>query len=125
MSTKVTLAFGPTFHLYRALDDDHLYLESDGQVARIPLPVWEVMRRSAGVDLSLADLDDEQLRLFAEQVVAVGREVYGQDDPSILATPADAQIAEELAILTAARTRQREILAAIAELERLNRRREA
>jgi hypothetical protein len=121
MTTKITIAFGPDFHFYHEVaDDDHVYLEVDGQVVRIPLPVWAVIRRSTAVDLALADLSDEQLRRFAEQVMTVGRETFGMDDPSILDTPAAEQIAEELAILT--RERQREILAPIAELERLNRR---
>ena len=123
MTTKITIAFGPHFHFYQDVQDDaHVYLEIDGQVVRIPLPVWAYIRRAAGVDLSLADLSDAQLQLMAEQVVAVGREAWGADDPTILETPAAAQIAQELAILTTARERQRKVQQAIAELDRLNRR---
>ena len=123
MTTNITIAFGPDFHFYHEVDDDdHVYLALDGQLVRIPVHVWAVIRQSPAVDHSLADLDDAQLRLFAEQVVAVGRETWGADDPTILETPAAEQIAQELAILTVERARQQAIQQAIAALEALNRR---
>ncbi len=123
MTTKLTLAFGPQFHLYHAArDDDQVYLELSGVtvvlttrcvVVPIPIPVWEVIRQYPGVDLSLAELSDAALRRVAEQQVATGG--------GLADVPREAQIARELATLKAQREQQRRIRQAIQALERLNR----
>src|SRR5262249_51131780 len=71
MSSKESIARGPGFHLYtEPRDDDNVYLELEGvpydvtynpSVASIAIPVWEVIRHFAAIDLSWADKDDAQI----------------------------------------------------------------
>ena len=79
MSTKATIAHGPTFHLYHEVFDDRfVYLELDGArfeaspdrvMVPIPVHVWEHVRRFPGIDLSLADATDDELRADVEAYV--------------------------------------------------------
>ena len=79
MSTKATIAHGPAFHLYHEIGDDHyVYLELEGVpfhaaydrvVVPVPVHVWEHVRRFSGVDLSLADAPDDELRSDVEAYV--------------------------------------------------------
>src|SRR5262245_24472310 len=79
MSTKSTIVSGPTFHLYHDLaDEDTVYLELDGVpfeasynrvIVPIPVHIWELIRAYAGVDLSLVDWSDEELRAHVERLV--------------------------------------------------------
>ncbi len=119
MATKLTLAFGPDFHLYHdAADDAHVYLELQAVgVVSIPVQVWEVIRRYPAADLSLAEMSDAQLRREVERQVAA--RMAGDFGPTD--APREAQIAKGLAVMTARREQQRWIRQAIAELERLNR----
>jgi hypothetical protein len=79
MSTKSTIAYGPTFHLYHDLvDERYVTLELEGVpfhasydkvVVPIPVHVWETIRMHPGVDLSLADASDDDLRERVERDV--------------------------------------------------------
>ena len=61
MSTKSSIAYGPTFHLYNeALDEDYVYLEMEGVqfeasynrvMVPIPMHIWEYIRQFPGIDL--------------------------------------------------------------------------
>lgn len=144
MSTKSTIAHGPTFHFYHeVLDNDYVYLELEGVqfeasynrvMVPIPVHIWEVIRRYSGVDLSYADKTDDELRQFVEQEVderierfrtaeqrghsilrIAGALVYGMADE-----PRDQQIAAGLNYFTKQREHQQQIKQAVAELERVN-----
>jgi hypothetical protein len=143
MSTKSTIAYGPSFHLYHELADENaVYLELGGVryeasynrvIVPIPVHVWELIRAYAGVDLSLVDWSDEELRAYVERRVddrlaraagsgpdaaahPMGVAIYGDVD-----TPRDEQIARGLQYTERERTHQREIVAAIEDLRRLTR----
>ncbi len=124
MATKLTLAFGPDFHLYHDAEDDaHVYLELQAVgVVPIPVQVWEVIRRYPVADLSLAEMSDGQLRREVERQVAARLEAHEAGGFGPTDAPREAQIAKGLAVMTARREQQRWIRQAIAELERLNRR---
>src|SRR5579872_1898583 len=77
MSTKSTIAYGDNFHFYHEVfDEEFVYLTLEGveftayrnQVTvAIPLAVWEVIRKRAGVEeFSLADKTDEELQKLAQ-----------------------------------------------------------
>jgi hypothetical protein len=79
MSTKSTLAYGPTLHLYHEVfDDNNVYLELEGVpfeasynrvMVPIPLHIWEVIRHYKGIDLNWVEQSDEELeRYVIEQV---------------------------------------------------------
>jgi hypothetical protein len=148
MSTKATIAYGPAFHFYQeAFDDDAVYLELEGVqfeagynrvMVPIPVHIWEVIRQYPGVDLSFAEKTDAELAQFVEQEVEerlrryqeasenakgfmslCGALVYGSADE-----PREQQIARGRAHFTNMRAHQRQIQAAIAELEQQNKRKE-
>lgn len=91
MSTKATVAYGPHFHLYRAvLDERYIYLEVEGvpfeaayDRVRVPIPVhvWEVIRKCGGVDLALAEKTDEELRSHVEHEVDERIRRYEETEP--------------------------------------------
>jgi len=149
LSTKATIAYGPNFHLYHELmDEDYVYLELEGvqfeasyQRVMVPIPVhiWEVIRRYAGIDLSFAGQTDDELRRYVERQVdkritrcgepaqengplisLIGSVAYGSAD-----LPRDQQVEEGMRHFTRVREHQRQIARAIAELERTNARNEA
>jgi hypothetical protein len=146
MSTKATIAYGPTFHFYQEVfDDDAVYLELEGVqfeagynrvMVPIPVHIWEVIRQYPGVDLSFAEKTDAELEQYVEQEVnervrqyqeasenakglvsLCGALVYGSAEE-----PREQQIARGLEYFTNMRAHQRQIQAAIAELEQQNKR---
>jgi len=144
MSTKVTIAHGPNFHLYHeVLDEDYVYLELEGAqfeasynrvMVPIPVHVWEVIRHYPGIDLKYADKTDAELRQYVEQEVddrlkiyeganerAKGLvSLYGSLAFGTADQPREQQIAAGIEYFTKVREHQRQIKQAIAELERAN-----
>jgi len=147
MSTKATIAYGPTFHLYHeALDEDFVYLEIEGAqfeasynrvMVPIPVHIWEVIRRYPGIDLRFADKTDDELRDYVEHEVSdrirhfekaserangiaslSGSPVFGPADQ-----PRDQQIAAGIEYFIKVREHQRQVKDAIAKLEQANRKR--
>ena len=141
MSTKATIAHGPTFHLYHEMGDDrYVYFEVesvpfeasyDRVMVPIPIHVWEHARQFSGVDLSLADATDAELRADVEAYVdeRIARYEAAQDDRerafanvvgSLGYGPADApreeQVAQGMQERTRRRAYQREVRAAIERL---------
>jgi hypothetical protein len=144
MSTKATIAYGPTFHFYHeVLDDNYVYLELE-QVAfeasynrvMVPIPVhiWEVIRQYPGLDLSWADQSDQDLVEYVSQQVDERRQrfaeagehqglvslcgelVYGKaDDPR-----AD-QIQRGITYYQTLREHQQQVIASIKELRKAQR----
>lgn len=79
MSTKSTIAHGRDFHFYHeALDEDNVYLEIENVefeasyrrvMVRIPVDIWEVIRRTGAACLDLVNSSDEELRQMVERQV--------------------------------------------------------
>lgn len=79
MSTKCTIAYGESFHLYReVLDQDHVYLqlqtthfEAGYASVMIPIPIhiWETIRHLGGAELDLADRTDMELIAMVDKNV--------------------------------------------------------
>lgn len=77
MSTKSTLRYGNSFHLYtKAFEDDAMYLELEGcsfiaseksVTVRIPLAIWEHIRAASIADSSLAPMSDASLEEFVRK----------------------------------------------------------
>lgn len=147
MSTKSTIAHGPTFHLYHEVGDSRsVYLRLDGApfdasydrvTVPIPVHVWEHARRFPGIDLSFADATDAEITTCVEGYVdgRIAQLDAAEDDRqralahlagSIPYGPADDpredQIARGLADEHRRRTYQREVRAAIERLRREDRR---
>ena len=144
MSTRLTLAHGPGFHLYHDLiDRNHVYLEIEGTkvetdygrtVVPIPVHVWEVIRRHQGIDLRLADKTDDELRQCVEQELDERLAWYGQLDERVKRMaalagsltwgaadqPRGVQLTKGLEYFTRLREYQRQVQQAIAELEQVN-----
>ena len=142
MSTKATIAHGKNFHFYHeALDDRYVYLELEDVpfeasynrvMVPIPTHIWEVIRRHPGVDLSLVDKTDDELRVQVEQRVderiaeynrlnddAKQRglfRIFGALTYGDVELPREEQLAKGIAYFTALRERQRQIKRAIEEL---------
>ncbi|OZC01470.1 hypothetical protein [Rubricoccus marinus] len=141
MSTKATIAHGPTFHLYHEIGDDrYVYLEVEGVpfqasydrvVVPVPVHVWEHARQFSGVDLSLADATDDELRAEVEAYVdeRIARYEAATNDrerafASVIGSigygPADAPREEQVAHGMEGRLRrrayEREVRAAIEQL---------
>ncbi|HJU61480.1 MAG TPA: hypothetical protein VJ864_05505 [Candidatus Binatia bacterium] len=147
MSTKSTIAYGPTFHLYHeAFDEDYVYLELEGTkfeasynrvMVPIPVHVWEVIRRYPGIDLKYADKTDAEIRRYVEQEVDERLKRFveaGQRSKGLVSLagslafgtadqPRDQQIAAGIEYFTKVRQHQRQIKQAIEELEQANRKR--
>jgi hypothetical protein len=147
MSTKSTIAYGPTFHLYHeAFDEDYVYLELKGTkfeasynrvMVPIPVHVWEVIRRYPGIDLKYADKTDAEIRRYVEQEVDERLKRFveaGQRSKELVSLagslafgtadqPRDQQIAAGIEYFTKVRQHQRQIKQAIEELEQANRKR--
>lgn len=147
MSTKSTIAYGPTFHLYHeAFDEDYVYLELkgtkfeasyNGVMVPIPVHVWEVIRRYPGIDLKYADKTDAEIRRYVEQEVDERLKRFveaGQRSKGLVSLagslafgtadqPRDQQIAAGIEYFTKVRQHQRQIKQAIEELEQANRKR--
>lgn len=79
MSTKCSLAYGDTFHLYQeCFDEDNLYLELESVefeatpervMVTIPIAIWETIREYTILDLSCADLTDEEIKAMVVEEV--------------------------------------------------------
>lgn len=144
MSTKVTLAYGTDFQLYReALDDEHLYLQMEtthyeagyGRIlVEIPVHVWEVIRRRGGAEFDLVDKSDDELRQMVESKVEERVRLYhdavakGESGPFLAVrhfslfygpadSPRDQQIEMAFEHYVRRRNRQQQIRACIRELE--------
>jgi hypothetical protein len=143
MSTKSTLAYGETFHLYREVfDDDHVYLRLDTThfeagydrvMIPIPIHIWETIRHLGGAELDLVDRSDEELLERVEKEVdertaeyqRVARErpdragFFGILGSLVYGTadqPRDEQVRRGMDYFRSDRKRQREIQARIAFL---------
>lgn len=142
MSTKATIAHGPTFHFYHEVfDEDHVYLrleqvqfEAGSNRVMVPIPVhlWEVIRRYPSVDLSLAEKTNEEL--LAEVVRSVDERIanYAAAEGQARAlvalsgilvfdsveAPRDEQIEAGMQYYLEQRERQRRVIAAVDELRR-------
>ena len=145
MSTKITVAYGDNFHLYReSFDEDYIYLEMEGvrfeasynQVMMpIPIHIWEVIRRYPGIDLSWAAKTDEEIMRHVEQevdgriqkyqqaesekhqrlIALLGSIPYGSAD-----TPRQQQLDLGIAYFHRLREHQQQIKQAIEQLEKIN-----
>lgn len=79
MSTKSTLVYGGTFHLYtECFDDNNVWLElqkpefevtQDHLVVGIPNHIWEHVRQRTNYDVSMADKTDEELEVMVRKLV--------------------------------------------------------
>lgn len=145
MSTKITVAYGDNFHLYReSLDEDYIYLEMervrfeasyDRVMMPIPIHIWEVIRQYQGIDLSWAAKTDEEIMRHVEQevdgriqkyqqaddekyqrlVALLGSIPYGSAD-----TPRQQQHDLGIAYFHRLREHQQQIKQAIEQLEKIN-----
>ncbi len=145
MSTKVTVAYGKNFHLYKEIfDENFIYLELEGVqfeasynrvMMPIPVHIWEVIRQYEGTDLSWASRTDEEIVRYVEQevdkriqelnqaeneqskhlIALLGSIPYGMAD-----TPRQQQIKKGIAYFKSLREHQQQICQAIEELEKTN-----
>ncbi len=145
MSTKVTVAYGENFHLYKEiLDENFIYLEIEGVqfeasynrvMMPIPVHIWEVIRQYEGTDLSWALRTDEEIVRYVEQevdkriqkyqqaenekskrlIALLGSIPYGNAD-----TPRQQQIEKGIAYFKSLREHQQQICQAIEELKQTN-----
>jgi hypothetical protein len=134
MSTKITIAHGPGFHLFNeAFEyDTNVYLEleniqfecsPDFITIEIPVVIWEVIRQSAGTDFDWAAKSDDEIRLYVEKEVdqrlanfqagglILGRALYGEAND-----PRETQIERALPYYFKKRDKQRNQLKQIQEL---------
>lgn len=145
MSTRSTIAYGDTFHLYSdALDSDHIYLELEGTnfeasynrvIVPIPVHIWEVIRKYTIAQFDLVEMDDKALEAFVKKEVTERLKQIAEDkaakgkDTSIYAwfgsatygsgdDPYEKQVETGVASLRRERAHQREIKAAIENLKR-------
>lgn len=141
MSTKTTLAYGITFHLYEEVfDERYVYLELEKVnyeasynrvMVPIPIHIWEVIRKRGVPDLSLVHKSDEELLVDVEKEVDERIQKYEQNPSDFAAvfgsllygmanTPRQEQIQRGLEYHKARRRNQQEIKAAIDALEEKN-----
>ena len=145
MSTKITVAYGANFHLYReSLDEDYIYLEMervrfeasyDRVMMPIPIHIWEVIRQYQGIDLSWAAKTDEEIMCHVEQEVDLRIQKYQQADDEkhqrLIAllgsipygsadTPRQQQLDLGIAYFHRLREHQQQIKQAIEQLEKIN-----
>lgn len=145
MSTRATLAYGSTFHLYKeAFDESYVYLELEQVqfeveynrvMVPIPVHIWEVIRQYPGLDLSLAEKTDaelleevvkavdERIERFAAAedksrawIALAGSLVFGSAE-----APRAKQIEAGMAYYDERREHQRQVIAAVDALRRENR----
>ncbi len=145
MSTKVTVAYGKNFHLYKEVfDEDFIYLEIEGVqfeasynrvMMPIPVHIWEVIRQYEGTDLSWASKTKEEIVRYVEQevdkriqkyqqaenekskllIALLGSMPYGNAD-----TPRQQQIEQGITYFKSLREHQQQICQAIEELKQTN-----
>lgn len=142
MSTKSTIAYGPSFHLYHEVfGEDFVYLELEGVqfeasynrvLVPIPVHIWEFIREYPGIDLKWVDKTDGEIGQYVEREVderlerfkeaensngglirILGSMVYGTAD-----NPREKQIESGIAYFTKLRDHQKQIRGAIEELKR-------
>ncbi|WP_017300350.1 hypothetical protein [Nodosilinea nodulosa] len=145
MSTKSTIAYGPTFHFYHeALDDSYVYLELEQVqfeasynrvMVPIPVHIWEVIRQYPGVDFSWADKTDQDILDYVTQSVDDRIRKYEEAEADrrgfvsffgCLAfgtadEPRDEQIEKGVTFYRDLRTRQQQVKTAIEELQHAQR----
>lgn len=78
MSTRSTICYGDNFHLYHELlDNSHnVHLRIDGcdkchrsSTIKIPIDVWETIRKHAGIEFDLANKSEEEIAELATKEV--------------------------------------------------------
>ncbi len=145
MSTKSTIAYGPTFHFYHeALDNNYVYLELEQVefeaaynrvMVPIPVHIWEVIRQYRGIDLSWAEKSDQDILEYVTESVEdrmrryeeaeakqkglislFGSLAFGTAD-----SPREEQIEAGIAYYQKLREHQQQVKAAIAELRQAQR----
>lgn len=145
MSTKSTIAYGPTFHFYHEVfDDNYVYLELEQVefeaaynrvMVPIPVHIWEVIRQYRGIDLSWAEKSDQdileyvtesvedRIRQYEEAeakqkglIALFGSLAFGTAD-----SPREEQMEKGIAHYQELREHQRQVKAAIAELRQAQR----
>ena len=145
MSTKSTIAYGPTFHLYHeALDDNYVYLELEQvqfeasyNLVMVPIPVhiWEVIRQYPGIDFSWAEKSDQDILDYVTQSVDDRIREYEETEENrkglisffgCLAfgtadEPRDEQIKKGVTFYQDLRTHQQQVKASIEELQEAQR----
>ncbi len=145
MSTKVTVAYGKNFHLYKEIfDENFIYLELEGVqfeasynrvMMPIPVHIWEIIRQYEGTDLSWASRTDDEIAQYVEQevdkriqklkeaenekskrlIALLGSMPYGMAD-----IPRQQQIEKGIAYFESLREHQQQICQAIEELKQIN-----
>ena len=145
MSTKCSLAYGDCFHLYQeCFDEDNVYLEIEGVefeatpervMVTIPIAIWETIREHTNLDLSYADLTDEELGAMVVEAVDERIEEYNncQDERQrnfiavigaipygLASAPRDEQIEQGKRYFRDQRERQSLIKEQIEALKKLN-----
>ena len=143
MSTKSTLVHGKNFHLYHEGFDEYpdVYLELRGDVefeasqgavmVRIPIAIWEVIRKHGGFVPEYHQKTDEEIRALVEKRVderiaewqaapAHAREMramFGAWTYGSASDPRDKQIQAGVESITRERQRELEIQAQIEAVE--------
>jgi hypothetical protein len=145
MSTKVTVAYGKNFHLYKEVfDEDFIYLEIEGiqfeasynrVMMPIPVHIWEVIRQYEGTDLSWASKTEEEIVRYVEQEVDERIQKYQQAENEkskrliallgsmpygVANLPRQQQIEQGIAYFNSLREHQLQIKQAIQELKQTN-----
>lgn len=141
MSTKCSITHVADFHLYNdLLDDEHVFLQlervdfevaSGSVTVRIPVHIWEYLRRFPGADLSDANVSNDQIlreateavdsRLVkvasasAEQCSLI--EIGGSLVMGGVDLPRDRQIANYVAYREAQRAQKQKVLARVEALK--------
>lgn len=136
MSTRSTIVYGGTFHLYNEMfDEQFIYLEMDGThyeagynrvMVPIPIHIWEVIRKRGAPDLSFVGKTDAELLTLAEQRIDARIADYSQYQGETgfkaylfhqIDAPRDKLIADEVERYHERRKFQEEIQAEIDTLE--------
>lgn len=145
MSTKCSLAYGDTFHLYQeCLDEDNVYLELESVefeathervMVAVPIAIWETIREYTIVDLSYADKSDEEIEAMVFEAVDERIEKYSNCDDErqrnfaavigaipygLASTPRNEQIEQGIQYYRQQRERQLIIKEQIIALKKLN-----
>lgn len=145
MSTKCSLAYGDTFHLYQeCFDEDNVYLELEGieyeatserVMVSVPVAIWETIREYSILDLSHADKSDEEIQAMVIEAVDERIEKYHNCDDErqrnwtaivgaipygLASNPRNEQIEQGIQYYRQQRERQSAIKQQIIALKRLN-----
>ena len=90
MSTKSSIKWGQSFHLYHeCFDDENVYLQLDdvpfevsnrSVTVTIPLAIWEYIRHGGAPDFTIANLSAKELRKVVETEVDERIERYNKAD---------------------------------------------